>query len=142
MIDTYVAYFWLWLMCGIAAAIVASNKGRSGFGWFFLGFFLGPFGFILSLIVSKNATALEKSAIQSGAMKKCPFCAELVKVEAALCKHCGKELPEIVPPAQEEIIQPAKNVEEQLVIRVCSSCRATNNAAVTECFRCGSALPA
>lgn len=29
--------------------------------------------------------------------KKCPFCAELVKVEAVFCKHCGKALPEITP---------------------------------------------
>jgi hypothetical protein len=25
--------------------------------------------------------------------KKCPFCAELVKKEAKVCKHCGRDLP-------------------------------------------------
>jgi len=25
--------------------------------------------------------------------KKCPHCAELVKTEATVCKHCGRDLP-------------------------------------------------
>ena len=96
----------LFVFCGIGAAVVASNKGRNVFGWFLLGLFLGPIGFILSLVISKDTTNLETAAISSGTMRKCPFCAELVKAEAALCKHCGKELPAIErPPLQVEKLE-------------------------------------
>jgi hypothetical protein len=82
----------IWLLFGIVAAVVATNKGRNGCGWFALGVLLGPFGFILSLVVAKNQPAIEKQALASGELTKCRFCAELIKAEAIKCRFCGTDL--------------------------------------------------
>lgn len=42
----------IWILFGIGAAIAASNKGRSGFGWFLLGILLGPFALLYALLVA------------------------------------------------------------------------------------------
>jgi hypothetical protein len=71
------------------SAVVASNKGYSGFGWFILGFLFGRLGPILALVVGKNEAAVEQSAIQSSNMKKRPYCAEIIKTEDIKCRFCG-----------------------------------------------------
>lgn len=43
------------------------------------------------------------AAAASAAMKRCPFCAEEIRVEAVKCKHCGSMLPQERAPIDPEI---------------------------------------
>lgn len=71
-------YVICWLLFGIISGIIGSRKGIgcSSVVW---GGLLGPFGILLALV-------------RAGTQVTCPYCCELVKKEARVCKHCGKDL--------------------------------------------------
>jgi len=91
----------------VLSAIVASNKNRDPAGWGAIGFFFGLFGFIAAVAVGevepkeKNTSKRKKSQPSSTRKfnpdeheKRCPMCAEYIKLEARRCKHCGHEFSE------------------------------------------------
>ena len=63
----------IWLLFGICAAIVATNRGANGCLWFGIGVVLGPIGFAL--------------AFTTGA--KCSNCASRISEAAKVCPKCG-----------------------------------------------------
>lgn len=85
----------LWFVCGVVAGIIASGKGRSGCGWFILGLLLGPLALLGVAIASRDTRRDEQAGLQSGKLRRCPACAEVVKREATICRFCRTDLPEI-----------------------------------------------
>lgn len=78
-------------LCVVAGAI-AGKKGLSGWGYFFASLLITPIiGILCAVVQSPDNKQIEKNILRSGDHKKCPFCAEVVKAEALICKHCGKE---------------------------------------------------
>ena len=72
-------------LAGLIAG-VAEGKGRDWTSFFVLSLF---FPLIMWIVVTVIAS--DPSTQQSGS-KTCPQCAELVKSQARLCKHCGSKL--------------------------------------------------
>ena len=83
----------LWLIFAALIGLWSRNKGGSFIAGFLFSILLSPLiaGFIVALR-NPNSAALEGNRIARGNLKKCPSCAELVKIEAIKCKHCGAEL--------------------------------------------------
>jgi len=87
--------FIAWVALCFVAGAIASIKGRSSVGFFFLSLFLSPLvGIITALIAKPDEKQVEESKIAEGNSKKCPFCAEIIKAEAKVCRYCSRELPE------------------------------------------------
>lgn len=80
----------VWLALAVAVGVLASNRGRSGVGWFVLSVLLSPLLGLLFCLVAKDLSRAPGTGQPGPAThRRCPQCAEFIQPAAKVCKHCG-----------------------------------------------------
>jgi hypothetical protein len=87
----------LFVLLSILIGVLASSRGRSGFGWFILSLIFSPIlTFLVVLLLDdlkkSNQTAYPDDIPNPDTHVTCPDCRELVKNEARKCRFCGASL--------------------------------------------------
>ena len=116
------------VICGFIAGGIASNKGRSSVGWFFVGFLLDILGIIIAACVSdlNQTTQLQSQINEIRENEKkwvCVSCGCQNPLTNNFCSGCGKE----------RVFKSGWH---------CPHCGKANNEDSNFCGNCGSPRPA
>ena len=85
--------FFGWIVLSFVVGWVWSVRGLSFGAGLLISVLLSPLvGLIVGLVKKPSAAQADKVAIAAGGVRKCPYCAEIIKAEAVVCRFCGKDV--------------------------------------------------
>jgi len=80
------------VLLGLIPAAIAQSKGRSFFAWWVYGALVFIVALPHALLMPPNLAVLETRQLADGGYRKCPYCAEVIKRDAAVCRFCGRDV--------------------------------------------------
>jgi len=95
---------WIILFICVGIGIYLLNKNELELQY---GAYVIITGFCISFVFLLIASFINEN-IKSGDIRKCPYCANEIKLEAIICQFCGKDLPKV------EIIESEKSNNEHI----------------------------
>lgn len=101
------AFLFFWIVFAIIVGVAANTRGRDGVGWFVLAVLISPLlaGLLLLALPlhfasgtihvrsrGEDATSLAVAPIPQALVKKCPYCAQMIPLEALVCHLCRRDV--------------------------------------------------
>jgi len=147
---------WFWVLIyaiafGVVTALAAHSRGRDSSTWFLLGFLFGVFALVAVLVMEPQEPEDDdwtahsyRTKPETPTTKKCPDCAEDIRLGAKVCRFCGKRFEESASSQPEVVVDnpgPVQVAPEHRARTVrCPHCYSMNYSDELLCSSCGKDL--